>query len=255
MELAPNLFKASLASNKLQIGLWSSLCSNIVAEILAQSGLDWILFDMEHSPNELPGLLAQLQAIKSGSAKPVVRVAWNDSVLIKRVLDIGVTSILVPFVENEGEAERAVKACLYPPEGIRGVTSSGRASRYGRDFDYLRNANDNVCILVQIESIAALHELDRIAQMKGVDGVFIGPSDLAASMGHIGNPLHEDVQAAIEKSGQRLADMGVPAGILSNSEESARRYIAWGYRFVAIGSDVGLITSGSSKLIAAFAEV
>ncbi|WJR76879.1 HpcH/HpaI aldolase/citrate lyase family protein [Bradyrhizobium sp. NP1] len=255
MEPAPNRFKMSLASKKLQIGLWSSLCSNIVAEILAQSGFNWILLDMEHSPNELPGLLAQLQAMKSGSANPVVRVAWNDPVLIKRVLDIGATSILVPFVESEGEAERAVKACLYPPAGIRGVTGSGRASQYGRNVNYFRDANDNVCVLVQIETISGLLELDRIAHMRGVDGVFIGPSDLAASMGHIGNPLHEDVQVAIHKAGQTLADMGVPAGILSNSEESARRYIKWGYRFVAVGSDIGLVTSGSTRLVASFAEV
>jgi 4-hydroxy-2-oxoheptanedioate aldolase len=255
MELAPNFFKDRLASNRLQIGLWSSLCSNIVAEILAHSGFDWILLDTEHSPNELPGLLNQLQAMKAGNASPVVRVAWNDPVLIKRVLDIGVGSVLIPFVENEGEAERAVRACLYPPAGVRGVTGSGRASQYGRCTNYLHDANDNVCIIVQVESIAGIHELDRIAQIKGVHGVFIGPSDLAASMGHIGNPSHQDVQAAIQNAGQRLADMGVPGGILSSSEESARRYIGWGYKFVAVGSDVGLVTNGATKLVASFAEV
>jgi 4-hydroxy-2-oxoheptanedioate aldolase len=254
MELAPNRFKASLASGKLQIGIWSSLCSNIVAEILAHSGFDWILLDMEHSPNEVRGMLSQLQAMKFGSASPIVRVAWNDPVLIKRVLDIGATSVLVPFVESEGEAERAVKACLYPPAGIRGVTGSGRASRYGRNVDYLREANDDVCVLVQIESVTALHEVDRIAQVRGVQGVFIGPSDLAASMGHLGDPLHQEVQAAIQNAGRKLADMGVPAGILSSSEESARRYIEWGYKFVAVGSDIGLVTSGSTRLAFNFAE-
>ena len=172
------------------------------------------MLDTEHSPNELPGLLIQLQAMKSGNASPVVRVAWNDPVLIKRVLDIGVTSVLIPFVENEGEADRAVRACRYPPEGIRGVTGSGRASQYGRNLNYLQEANDNLCILVQIESIAALNEIDNIARIKGVDGVFVGPSDLAASMGHIGNPSHQDVQAAIQNAGRRLAEFGNAGGHL-----------------------------------------
>ncbi|QOZ19625.1 4-hydroxy-2-oxo-heptane-1,7-dioate aldolase [Bradyrhizobium sp. CCBAU 21365] len=249
-----NLFRSRLASRRVQVGLWSSLCSNIIAEILAHSGFDWILFDTEHSPNELPGLLSQLQAMKSGHASPIVRVAWNDPVLIKRVLDIGFTSILVPFIESEGEAEKAVKACLYPPAGIRGVTGSGRASQYGRHANYLYEANDSICVILQIESLAGLNELDRIAKMDGVHGVFVGPSDLAASMGHIGNPSHADVQRTIADVGKRLSELGVPAGILSSSEESAKRYIQWGYSFVAVGSDIGLVANGASKLVALFAE-
>jgi 4-hydroxy-2-oxoheptanedioate aldolase len=248
MDFVPNAFKDAIAAGRLQTGLWSSLCSNIVAEILAHSGFDWILLDMEHSPNELPGLLAQLQAMKGGTATPIVRPAWNDPVLIKRVLDIGATCILVPFIENEGEAEKAVKACHYPPLGIRGVTSSGRASQYGRVKNYLHNANENICVLVQIETEAALDQLDSIAQVKGINGVFIGPSDLAASMGHLGDPLHPEVQAVVRHAGRKLSNLGMPAGILAASEQDAQRYVEWGYKFVAIGSDTGIIANGSEKL-------
>jgi len=252
MELSPNSFKSSIAAGKLQIGLWSSLCSNIVAEIIANSGFDWVLLDTEHSPNELPGLLSQLQAMKGGTATPIVRPAWNDPVLIKRVLDIGATCVLIPFVENEGEAEKAVKACHYPPAGMRGITGSGRASQYGRIKNYLGDANENVCVLIQIETEAALEQLESIARVKGVDGIFIGPSDLSASMGHIGNPLHPDVQKAIQISGRKLSNLGIPAGILTASEEDAQRYIEWGYKFVAVGSDAGLISMGADRLVKGF---
>jgi 4-hydroxy-2-oxoheptanedioate aldolase len=252
MELPRNSFKSSIAAGKLQIGLWSSLCSNIVAEILASSGFDWVLLDSEHSPNELPGLLSQLQAMKGGTVTPIVRPAWNDPVLIKRALDIGATCVLIPFVENEGEAEKAVKACKYPPDGVRGITTSGRASQYGRIRNYLDEANDNICILVQIETEAALEELEGISRVKGVDGIFIGPADLSASMGHIGNPLQPEVQEAIRLAGRKLSDIGMPSGILTASEEDARRYIEWGYKFVAVGSDAGLISTGADKLVESF---
>jgi 4-hydroxy-2-oxoheptanedioate aldolase len=252
MELAPNTFKSSIAAGKLQLGLWSSLCSNIVAEILANRGFDWVLLDSEHSPNELPNLLSQLQAMKGGTATPIVRPAWNDPVLIKRVLDIGATCVLIPFVENEGEAEKAVKACQYPPAGVRGVTGSGRASQYGRIKNYLDRANDNTCVLVQLETEAALDRLESIAQVKGVDGIFIGPSDLSASMGHVGNPHHTDVQQAIRLAGRKLSDIGTPAGILAVLEQDAQRYIEWGYKFVAVGSDAGLISMGADRLFKGF---
>src|SRR5215510_8760592 len=248
MDLPENGFKRAIAAGRLQVGLWSSLCSNIAAEIVADAGFDWILFDSEHSPNEIPGLLSQLQAAARGTAAAIVRPAWNDAVLIKRVLDIGAQSILVPYVQNAEEAGRAVAAVRYPPAGIRGVAAAARASRYGRVKDYLKTADREFCLLVQVETRTALDALEAIAAVDGVDGVFIGPSDLSASFGHIGNPQHPEVQAALEQAARRLK----AAGILTLSEEEARRYIGWGYCFVAVGSDTGLLGRGADALAAKF---
>jgi 4-hydroxy-2-oxoheptanedioate aldolase len=252
MDLPRNAFKAALARGELQIGLWSSLCSPIVAEIIGQSGFDWILVDTEHSPNEPPAVLAQLQAMQAGTATPIVRPAWNDPVLLKRLLDIGTQAVLVPFVQNAEEAAKAVAACRYPPAGIRGITVSGRGSRYGRVPDYLKRADAEICVLVQVETGEALGQLEAIASVDGVDGVFIGPADLSASLGHIGNPGHPEVQEAIKGAATRLAAVGKPAGILTASEADARRYIEWGYRFVAVGSDLGLLTKHADALAKTF---
>ena len=254
MELIRNPFKAALADGRLQIGLWSSLCSNIAADAIADSGFDWILLDTEHSPNELPNLLSQLQAIKGGTASAIVRPAWNDAVLFKRILDIGAQTLLVPYVQNAQEAASAVAAMRYPPAGIRGVTASGRASRYGRVKDYLKNAGSEICLIVQVETGDALSRLEAIAEVEGVDGVFIGPGDLAASLGHIGNPGHEEVQGAIEDAARRLKAIGKPAGILTINEEEARRYIDWGFTFVAVGVDLGLLTRSADALARKFKE-
>lgn len=253
MDLPANAFKAALKRGELQIGLWSSLCSPIVSEIISQSGFDWILVDTEHSPNEPPDVLAQLQALKGGTATPIVRPAWNDAVLLKRLLDIGVQAVLVPFVQNAEEARRAVAACRYPPAGIRGITVSGRGSHYGRVPDYLKRADGEICVLVQVETGEALSRIEEIASVDGVDGVFIGPADLSASLGHIGNPGHPEVQAAIQDAVKRLTAIGKPAGILTPSEPDARRYIEWGYRFVAVGSDLGLMTKHADALAKTFA--
>lgn len=252
MELERNAFKHALAQGRLQIGLWSSLCSNMAAEIISDSGFDWILFDTEHSPNEIPGLMSQLQACARGTATPIVRAAWNDAVLLKRILDIGAPGVLIPFVQNAEEAKRAVAATRYPPAGIRGTAGSARGSRYGRIKDYLKKANAEMCVLVQAETSAALDQLEAIAKVDGIDGVFIGPSDLAASLGHIGNMQHPTVQKAIEDAGRRLKAVGKPAGILTLDEEEARRYISWGYTFVAVGADVGLLTRSADALAKKF---
>jgi 4-hydroxy-2-oxoheptanedioate aldolase len=252
MDLPRNAFKHAIAAGELQIGLWSSLASNIAAEIVSDAGFDWILFDTEHSPNEIPDLLAQLQAAARGTAAPIVRPAWNDAVLIKRVLDLGAQSVLVPYVQNAEEARRAVASVRYPPAGIRGVAAASRASRYGRVTDYLKKADGEICLLVQVETRAALGELEAIAAVEGVDGVFIGPSDLSASFGHIGNPQHPDVQQALEDGVRRIRAVGKAAGILTLNEEEARRYIGWGYTFVAVGSDVGLLTRGADALAKRF---
>ena len=252
MELQRNAFKHALAAGKLQIGLWSSLCSNIAAEIIADSGFDWILLDSEHSPNEIPGLLSQLQAIGRGGSTPIVRPAWNDAVLAKRCLDIGAQTLLFPYVQNVEEAKRAVASTRYPPEGIRGVAVAARASRYGRTPGYLTKANGEMCVLVQVETRGALDQLEAIAQVDGVDGVFIGPSDLSASLGHLGNPQHAESQAAMKDAVTRLKAIGKPAGILSGNEEEIRRYIDWGYQFVAVGADVGLLARHADALAKKF---
>lgn len=252
MELPRNSFKHAIAAREPQIGLWCSLCSNIAAEIVADSGFDWLVIDAEHSPNELPDVLAALQAVASGTASPVVRPPWNDPVMIKRILDIGAQTVLLPYVQNAEEAARAVAATRYAPEGIRGVTSAGRAARYGRVADYLKTAAREICVIAQVETRQALDQLEAIASVEGVDAVFIGPSDLAASLGHVGHPQHPEVQAALEDAGRRLKAIGVPAGIFTVSEEEAQRYIDWGYVFVAVGVDVALLARGADALAKRF---
>ncbi len=252
MELPKNAFKHDMAAGKLQIGLWCSLCSNIAAELVSYSGFDWLLLDTEHSPNEVPDILSQLQASARGTAHSIVRPAWNDPVLIKRYLDIGAQTLLLPYVQNADEARQAVEATRYPPHGIRGVTGSGRAAKFGRITDYLKKANDEVCVLVQVETREALAEIDRIAAVPGVDGVFIGPSDLSASFGQIGNPAHPAVQQAIEDAGKRIRAAGKGAGILTGNEDEARRYIGWGYNFVAVGTDLVLLARATDTLAQKF---
>jgi 4-hydroxy-2-oxoheptanedioate aldolase len=252
MDLPRNRFKHALAEGRTQIGLWCSLCSPIAAEIVSDSGFDWLLLDAEHSPNDIPDLLAALQAVGLHSTSAVVRPPWNDPVLIKRVLDIGAQTVLLPYVQNEDEARAAVAATRYPPAGIRGVTGSGRAARYGRVADYLQSADRELCVLVQVETRAALDRLDGIAGVAGVDGVFIGPSDLAASFGHVGHPQHPDVQAALKDAVSRLKALDKPAGILTANVEEADRYLEWGYAFVAVGVDIGILARGADALAKRF---
>jgi len=252
MELPRNRFKHAIVAGQLQIGLWCSLCSNIAADIVRDSGFDWLLLDTEHSPNEIPDVLSQLQAGEGGAATPIIRPAWNDIVIIKRCLDLGAQTLLVPYVQNPDEARRAVEAVRYPPGGMRGVAVASRASRYGRVTDYLKKANAEICLLVQVETRSAMQHLEAIAMVEGVDGVFIGPSDLSASLGHIGNPAHPQVQKALEDCVRRLKAVDKPAGILSGNEDEVRRYIGWGYTFVAVGSDVGLLARGADALAKKF---
>lgn len=252
MDLPRNTFKHAIAAGKLQIGLWCSLCSNITTEIVSHSGYDWLLLDTEHAPNEVPDILSHLQAAQAGSASCIVRPAWNDMVLIKRFLDIGAQTLLLPFVQTPEEARRAVEATRYPPGGIRGITGSGRAGRYGRVKDYLKNASSEICVLVQVETRSALDQIEAIAAVDGVDGVFIGPNDLSASFGHLGNWGHADVQAALKDAVTRLKKVGKPAGILTPNEEEAKRFIDWGYTFVAVGSDLGLLARGADTLAKKF---
>ena len=248
--MSQNKFKAALLEGRPQVGMWSSLCSNIVAEIIGNSGFDWIVLDTEHAPNEVPGLLSQLQAMVNGTAEPVVRCAWNDAVLIKRILDIGARSLLVPFVQNADEARRAVAATRYPPLGIRGVSVAPRANLYGRVPNYHARAHDNICVIVQVETAAAVSEIEAIARVEGVDGIFIGPSDLAADLGHLANPGHPDVQSAIAAAGARIRAAGKAAGILTGDADSAAHFFDLGFTFVAAGSDTGVLARGTATLAA-----
>jgi 4-hydroxy-2-oxoheptanedioate aldolase len=248
LQLPPNRFKAALRAQQPQIGLWSALCSNIVAEILGYAGFDWILIDTEHAPNEVPAVLAQLQAMATGTAEPVVRVAWNDAVLIKRVLDVGARSILVPFVQDAEEARKAVAATRYPPLGVRGVSVAPRANKFGRAEGYHRRAHEETCVLVQVETRAAVGQIEAIASVEGVDGIFIGPSDLAADLGHLADARHPEVQSTIADACRRIRAAGKAAGMLTGNPDDAARHLEQGFCFVAVGSDVGVLNQGAQKL-------
>ncbi len=252
MNLPVNRFKIALQSEALQIGLWSGLSSHVTVEVLANASFDWLLIDTEHSPNELPMVHSQLQAIARGPTHPIVRPTWNDTVTIKRLLDIGVQTLLIPFVENADEARAAVAATRYPPLGVRGYAAAARASDFGRIKDYPHLCEEQLCVLVQVETPTALANIDAIAAVDGVDGIFIGPGDLAASMGHIGQIGHPDVVAAIDSALLRIRAAGKPAGILAGDEKLARRWIDLGATFVAVGSDTGILARGAEQLAAKF---
>ncbi len=252
MDIPRNEFKHALAEGRLQIGLWSQLCTALSAEVLGGAGFDWILIDTEHAPNEVPSVLLQLQAMNGARTSAVVRVGWNDAVQIKRMLDIGAQSLLIPYVQTVEEAERAVAACRYPPAGIRGVATCHRANRYGRVADYHAQAAGETCVLVQIETRTGLDSIEGIAASDGVDGLFFGPSDLAASLGYLGQPNHPEVQAAISEGMRRCRDAGKPAGILTAVEADVRRFIEEGFRFVAVGSDIALLARQAEALAAKY---
>lgn len=249
----PNQFKRDLKAGKRLLGCWASLASPITTEILGLAGFDWLLIDGEHSPNELGTFITQLMALKDSPSAPFVRPQWNDTVVIKRLLDAGFYNLLVPFVENAEEAERAVAATRYPPQGVRGVSVAMRNNRYGTVKDYLETINDNIVVAVQIESRKAVDNIDEICAVEGVDCVFIGPSDLAAGYGYLGNPSHPEVQAAIKHIIERAKAAGVPVGTLAPAEADARRYIEWGVTMVAVGSDQGVFRSATQALYDKFA--
>ncbi len=248
-----NAFKEALKAGRPQIGLWLGLCSSYSAELLAGAGFDWLLIDGEHAPNNVQTVLTQLQAIAPYPSQPVVRPSWNDPVQIKQLLDVGAQTLLVPMVQNAEEARLAVSATRYPPAGIRGVGSAlARASRWNRVPDYIHQANDAMCVLVQIETREALKNLPQILNVDGVDGVFIGPADLSADMGHGGNPQHPEVQAAIEDAIQQIRQAGKAPGILMANEQLAKRYLELGALFVAVGVDTTLLARGAEALAARF---
>jgi 2-dehydro-3-deoxyglucarate aldolase len=244
----PNSFKRDLLAGKKLIGCWSSLSSAITTEVLGVAGFDWILLDGEHSPNDVTTFIPQLMALKDSVSAPVVRPSSNSAVEIKRLLDAGFYNFLVPFVESADEARRAVAATRYPPQGVRGVSVSQRGNRYGTVADYFKGVNDQICVMVQIESRAGVAAAREIAALDGVDCVFVGPSDLAAGFGHLGDANHPEVQAAIASVFSDAKACGKPTGILAPVEADARRYIEMGASFVGVGSDLGAFRAATQAL-------
>lgn len=251
--MATNRFKDRLSTGSTQIGLWQTLGSPITVELCAAAGFDWLLLDAEHGPHSIPTLMAQLQAMNGSPSHPIVRLPATDSTSIRQVLDIGAMTILAPFVESADQAEAIVAATRYAPEGVRGLAAGQiRASRWGRDKDYINDANRNICVLVQIESRAGLDAIDAIAGVEGVDGVFIGPADLAASLGFRGQPGHAEVRAAIDHAIDRVKLAGKAVGLLTLNEDLARAYIGQGCTFVAVGTDATLLATGVDALASRF---
>jgi 4-hydroxy-2-oxoheptanedioate aldolase len=253
MRTPENPFKQAIAAPGAQIGLWLGLADAYAAELCATAGFDWLLIDGEHGPNDLRSMLAVLQAVAPYPSHPVVRIPHGDTALIKQVLEIGATTLLVPMVESAAQARALVRAMRYPPQGVRGVGSGlARSSRWSGYPDYLKEANQRMCLLVQVETAAALEQIDAIAAVDGVDGVFIGPADLSASMGHLGQPGHPEVRAAIEGALPRILAAGKAPGILAVDEALARRYIALGARFVAVGVEATMLAHATRALAARF---
>lgn len=248
--LQTNAFKKAIQSGKPQIGLWISMCSNYAAEAVASAGFDWVLLDMEHSPNEIAGVLGQLQAFNGSSTTPIARPMWNDAVVVKRLLDIGSPGLLFPMVQNPDEARAAVAAAHYPPKGIRGVGTTHRGNQFGRVTDYFERIADETCVLVQVETQEALDQVEAIASVDGVDGVFFGPSDIAADFGKLGQANDEGVWAAIDEAAQKVMALGKPVGTLVSTVERGVDLLNAGYAFVACGSDMGLLARGADALLA-----
>ncbi len=252
MNVPVNAFKRALLAGQQQIGLWCTLSSAFGIEVVAGAGFDWLLLDTEHSPADVLTVLAELQALSGYQVAPVVRPASNDAVLIKRYLDIGAQTLLIPYVQNAAEARQAAAAVCFPPDGVRGVSALTRATQFGRVRDYGRQATAEICLLVQVETPAAIREIDAIAAVDGVDGIFIGPGDLAASMGLIGQLDHPRVLQAVEEAIRAVRACGKPCGILTGDTAFARRCIELGSIFTAVGVDVGILARGAEALARTF---
>lgn len=253
MPAPTNTFKARLKSGETQIGLWVGLGDPSVAELAAGCGFDWLVIDGEHGPNGLRDVLAQLRAVGQGGAHPVVRTRDDNRAEIKQMLDIGAQTLLVPMIESGDQAREVVRSVLYPPHGVRGVGAAlARASGYNAIPDYLQTANDEVCLLLQVESMAGIAALDDILAVERVDGVFVGPADLAADMGHLGKPGAPEVQEVVNDTLARIRKAGKAAGILTSDKVLAQGYATNGVEFLAVGSDVGVLRAGLTALRGAF---
>ncbi len=253
MELPVNKFKQALRRGETQIGLWMGLADSYVAELLAGTGFDCIVIDAEHSPNDPRSVLPQLQSMSPYPVHPIVRPVHGSVELIKQYLDIGAQTLIIPMVESAEQARRMVAATRYPTRGIRGVGSAAaRASRWNQIDDYVRRSDEEMCVLVQVESVNALTHLGSIAAVEGVDGVFFGPADLAASMGLLGRTSDAAVQAAIIQGIATVKAAGKAAGTLTVDRALARRYLDAGAQFVAVGVDTTLLSSAARSLAAEF---
>ena len=250
MKQAANPFTRAIASGQKQIGLWISLSSNFAAEVVASSGYDWVLVDMEHSPNDLFSVLGQLQAFAAGSSTAIVRPDWNDPVLVKRLLDLGAPGLLFPMIQTVEEAEKAVASTRYPPRGIRGVSGATRANKFGRVTDYMQRIEDETSVILQLETTAAIARAQEIAAVDGVSGIFFGPADIAADMGMVGKPTDPAVWEVIRPAAQKLISQGVPVGTLVQDPDFACQLLNEGFTFVACGTDTGLLARGADNLLA-----
>ena len=253
MQTGHNAFKRALARGEPQIGLWLGLADAYAAELCAGSGFDWLLIDGEHAPNDLRSILHTLQAIAAYPTHGIVRIPVGDPVFIKQVLELGAQTLLVPMVDDAKQARALVQAMRYPPRGIRGVGSGlARSSRWNRTSDYLARADEENCLLIQVESATALANLSELCTVDGVDGIFIGAADLAASMGYLGQPGHAQVRAAVEQAIRTVVASGKSAGVLCTDETLARHYLGIGVRFAAVGVDTTLLACATSALASRF---
>jgi 2-keto-3-deoxy-L-rhamnonate aldolase RhmA len=233
------------------VGTWIMSASPLVAEAMGHAGFDWAVIDMEHAPLDLMAVVHQLQAVAASKMAPVVRVPWNDTVMVKRVLDAGAASVLFPFVQNAAEARAAVAATRYPPEGVRGMAGMSRASRYGTVPDFYAAANKTVTVVVQLETAQAVAALEQIAAVPGVDALFVGPADLSGSLGLPGQMAHPQVLALMADAARRARTVGKPIGSVGGTPEVARQYLAMGYDYVAVASDMGLLMRGAQAVVQA----
>lgn len=250
MKLPINQFSQGIKAAGKQIGLWVSLRNNFAAEAVNTCGYDWLLVDMEHSPNDLSIVLTQLQVFASGSSTAIVRPPWNDAVMVKRLLDMGAPGLLFPMIQSVEEAERAVASTRYPPRGIRGVSGTTRANAFGRITDYFDRVEDETTVIVQLETRAAIEQASAIANVDGVDGVFFGPADIAADIGKLGQPMCAEVWEVIRPAAAELMKQGIPVGTLVFDVDFAAQLMNEGFAFVACGSDLSLVTKGADKLLA-----
>ncbi len=250
MHLPVNAFKRAIASNATPVGTWLSSGSTATAEALGCAGFDFVVVDTEHTPVDPPQMVELLRAVAGTPASAIVRPPWNDMVMVKRAMDAGAQSLLFPYVQNADEARRAVASTRYPPEGTRGVAGTHRASRFGTIPDYVKSAAHEVCVIVQIETPSALRELEAIAAVPGIDSIFVGPADLSASMGHLGDMGHADVQKTLADAAARARRAGKPCGIIGGTPDLVARFLEYGYSWVAVASDMAMMVSRAQEYLA-----
>jgi 4-hydroxy-2-oxoheptanedioate aldolase len=250
MDLPQNQFKRAIVSGKTPIGAWLMCATPATAEALGCVGFDFLVVDMEHTPIDTPQMIGFLRTIAGTPAQAVVRPPWNDMVMVKRCMDAGAQTLLFPFVQNPEEARRAVASTRYPPQGVRGVAGTHRGSRYGTIPNYLQRANEEVCVIVQIETLSAFDQIDAIAAVPGVDSIFIGPADLSASMGFLGDIGNAAVQEKLKAAAQACERIGKPCGIVGANPDMAGRFVEYGYSWVAVGSDLAYVVTRGTEYLA-----